>query len=354
MILEKNFTPDYFAVTYLVEEDRDGMRLDQFLGLYNPNFSREEIKKKIKEGAVEVFDRPGKHKPTTKLHTGDKLKLTFHRTTHEDEYWNGEKLELQLEPDLIYEDDDLIIISKPPYMTTHPTGKHLFNCATVFYEAIHGHTIHSIHRLDRETSGVLMLGKSPKAAQSITPLFEENKVRKAYFFMAKKNENYNGNKEFVCTKRLGTESTGKDRVYIHSYDEDDHRGKSAKTDFKVIEEKGDYVIGLAFPKTGRQHQIRVHAQYHGLPLVGDKLYLGSYKTFQRFKDHYATEEDHLHMELPRHALHAVGLTFEYKDKQQLFRAPLPHDFLPWLKDHFDLPIEKLEKIIAEELGTYFK
>lgn len=354
MILEKKFTPEFFAITYLVEDENDGMRLDQFLSVHNPSFSREELKRRIKNGFVEILDRPGKHKPTTKLRVGDKLIMTLHKTTHEDEYWNGEKLELETTPELIFEDDDLIVISKPPYMTTHPTGKHLFNCATVFFENVHGRTIHSIHRLDRETSGILLLGKSPKTAQKLTPLFEEGLVRKAYFFMARKSEAFQGNDKFACSKRLGTESTGKDRVYIFAYDEEDPRGKSAETDFKILYQNEEYALGLAFPKTGRQHQIRVHAQYNGLPLVGDKLYLGSYKMFQRFKDLYATEEDHLHMELPRHALHAVGIYFDYKDEKRLFRANLPHDFLPWINEKFTLNSEELEERIEKELNSYFK
>lgn len=354
MILDKNFTPEFFAITYLVEDEFDGMRLDHFLGHFNPSFSREELKKRIKNGFVIIEERPGKHKPTTKLRTGDKLTMTLHKTTHEDEFWDGEQLVLETTPDVIFEDDDLIVISKPAYMATHPTGKHLFNCATVFFENVHGRTIHSIHRLDRETSGVLLLGKYPTTAQALTPLFENGEVRKAYFFMARMAEGHSEEETFSCSKRLGTESTGRDRVYIHSYETDDPRGKSAKTDFKILFKNETYALGLAFPKTGRQHQIRVHAKVRGFPLVGDKLYLGSYKMFQRFKDLYASKEDHEHMELARHALHAVGIHFTYKDEKRLFKAPLPHDFLPWIEKHFSLSVEELEEIITTELATYFK
>lgn len=354
MILDKKFAPDYFSITYLVEEADDGIRLDKFLGLHNPSFSREELKRRIKSGFVEILERPGKHKPTTKLRVGDKLIMTLQKTTHEDEYWNGEKLELELVPKIIFEDDHLIVISKPPYMATHPTGRHLFNCATVYFGNIHDKTIHSIHRLDRETSGVLLLGKSPKTAQDLTPLFEEGLVRKAYFFMAKISEDYKGNPEFSCNLRMGTESTGRDRVYIHTFDTDDTRGKSAETDFKVLFTNKGYALGLAFPKTGRQHQIRVHAKANGLPLVGDKLYLGSYKIFQSFKDLYATKEDHDYMELPRHALHAVAIYFDYNGEKRLFNAALPKDFIPWIKKNFDLKDEELEETIEVELKNYFK
>lgn len=354
MILKKKFTPEFFTITYLIEDEHDGMRLDQFLALKNPAYSREEIKKRIKAGFAIIHDRPGKHKPTTKIHSGNKITTTLHKTVHEDEYWNGEKLTLNLEPKIIYEDDGLIVVSKPPYMATHPTGKHLFNCATVYFENIHGHTIHSIHRIDRETSGVLLLGKSPKTAQELTPLFENSEVRKAYFFMSKISKEYDGEVTFHCDKRLGTESKGIDRVYMHSYELDDPRGKSAETNFKIIFKNDQYVLGLAFPKTGRQHQIRVHAKVKGLPLIGDKLYLGSYQTFQRFKDLCATEEDHELMQLSRHALHAVGIYFRYQEEQRLFRAKLPHDFLPWIEEKFSITASEAESKIESELTDYFK
>ena len=354
MIIDKKFTPEFFSITYLVEEENDGLRLDQFLGIHNPSFSREELKRRIKGGFVEILERPGKHKPTTKLRQGDKLIMTLHKTTHEDEYWNGEKLELELVPKIIFEDEGLLVISKPPYMATHPTGKHLFNCATVHFGNIHNKTIHSIHRLDRETSGILLLGKSPKTAQALSPLFEEGLVRKAYFFMAKIADDYRGNPEFSCNLRMGTESTGMDRVYIHTYETDDERGKSAETDFKVLFSENGYALGLAFPKTGRQHQIRVHAKANGLPLVGDKLYLGSYKMFQSFKDLYASKEDHDYMELPRHALHAVAIYFDYNGEKRLFNAALPKDFLPWIKSKFKIEDGELEDKIEIELKDYFK
>lgn len=105
---------------------------------------------------------------------------------------------------------------------------------------------------------------------------------------------------------------------------------------------------MAFPQTGRQHQIRVHAKAHGLPLIGDKLYLGSYEMFQRFKDQYASEEDYNLMELPRHALHAIALRIPYKKEEKLFVTKIPHDFVEWIKKNSELDIDKLEEKIKAE------
>jgi 23S rRNA pseudouridine1911/1915/1917 synthase len=188
MEIYKKFTTEKYEVIHLVEEEQDGLRLDQFLMQYLQSFSRQDIKKKIKAGDIRIQDRPYPHKPSVKVYHGEKVQIITLRGTLEDEYWRGEKLSLELDPVIIKEDDDLIVISKPPYMTTHPTGKHLFNCATVYFETKYNHTIHSIHRLDRETSGVQLLGKNPKSAQRFTDLFEKDEVKKCYFLIGHKEK----------------------------------------------------------------------------------------------------------------------------------------------------------------------
>ena len=157
-IIHKIYRDDVFEVRHMADEEHDGMRLDQFLGLYLESFSREIIKKKIKANEIEIVGRPGVHKPSSVIHHKEEVIIRFYKSQYEDEYWRGQKLELQTIPDVVYEDTDLLVISKPAFMSTHPAGRHLFNCATVFFEMKYNHTIHSLHRIDRETSGILMLG----------------------------------------------------------------------------------------------------------------------------------------------------------------------------------------------------
>ncbi len=352
-ILNRLFTKSKYTATYYVEETQAGMRLDQFLQIYLESWSRQDVKKKIKDGDVEIIDRPGKHRPSTTLHYRERIKLNVYRTTQEDEFWNGEKLTLQENPQIIFEDENLLVISKPAFMSTHPTGKHLFYCATVHFEEIHKKTIHSIHRLDRETSGVLMLAKDAKTSNTMSEEFINDNVKKCYFFMAKRNEQYNGELEFESNERLGAKEGGLKRVYINHYDESSTQGKHAHTKFKILYQEGDYVLGLAFPQTGRQHQIRVHAMVRGLPLIGDKLYLGSFKMFQRFKDQLASTEEHQLMELPRHALHAISLNATYKGSRQTFTSAIPLDFKDWIKHKLSIEIEALEIEISKALREYF-
>ncbi len=349
-ILWKKFTDEYYEARYSVEEHEDYMRLDQFMQTFMASFSRQQIKKKIEQKEIQILGRPGKQKPNTKVHFQEQVMLKIYKTTQEDEYWHGEKLELETTPKIIYEDDGLLAVYKPPYMATHPTGKHLFNCATVFFENKYEKTIHSIHRLDRETSGVLLLAKNPTCANIVTELFEKDLVRKCYFFIAKDNGTA---MEFQAKERLGTNEKGLKRVYINHYPHDSQDGKHAFTHFKILHKENGYCIGLAFPQTGRQHQIRVHAMINNYPLIGDKLYLGNFKMFQRFKDLLASEEDYNLMELSRHALHALAINFPYQGKRQTFISPLPCDLKDWIMNKMTIKITELETLLSAEGQAYF-
>lgn len=351
-VLYKRFLPDRYETAYIVNDKQSGMRLDQFLLLYMTSFSREQVKQKIKDGDVNIQNREGTHRPNTKVYEKEVVEFCIRKTIHEDEWWNGEKLELD-EPEILYEDDNLYVLSKPAYMATHPTGKHLFNCATVYLESICGHNVHSIHRLDRETSGILLIGKNPKASSQMTICFEKEQVKKCYFFIAIKNDDYKGETSFEANERLETGGEGLRRVYIDHYPENSDQGKRARTLFKILKTEGDTVIGLAFPQTGRQHQIRVHAMAHGLPLLGDKLYLGSYEMFQRFKDRYATPEDHELMQIPRQALHAIALNLPYPEKRKTFLSYIPKDLSEWISKNTKINLDDLHEQIKLEVENYF-
>lgn len=353
--VSKKFTSDRYEVIFTVEAHETGLRLDQCCQSFLASFSRQQIKQKISRGEIKILGRPYPHKPSVKVYEQEKILIFTPKGDLEDEYWNGEKLKLQLVPDIIYEDDDLVAISKPAYMTTHPTGKHLFNCATVYLETLYHKTVHSIHRLDRETSGVLLLGRNPKAAQKVTQLFELNEVSKCYFFIAHKKNSLEF--PFTANERMGPLENFIPRLYVHCFDVNSKQGKHAQTSFCLVDENDDYILGLAFPKTGRQHQIRAHAAYHGFPLVGDKLYNGDPAVFMRFKDGVATKEDHELMQISRHALHSTALLINYPSKKNptLFKAPMPQDFKDWISEHFNnLEISELEVKVEKLIKDFFK
>lgn len=364
-ILYKKFNPDNFEAHYEVHEPQDGMRLDQFLQRHFPSFSREQVKEKIKNGDVQIKGRPGKMKPNTKVYNKEQVIVFTFKTIHEDEWWNGEMVELENNPPILYEDEGLMVLSKPPFMSTHPTGKHLFYCATVYCESLCGHGTHSIHRLDRETSGALLVGKNPKAANKYTTLFEQERVRKCYFFIGVKNENFKEDNIFIANERLDTGGEGLLRVLIGYHPENSQVGKRARTYFHLLYEEtvGDktYVLGLAFPKTGRQHQIRVHAMAHGFPLLGDKIYYGSYPMFQSFKDRYAKPEDYELMELPRHALHATAINIPWEggakdntgEERRTFFCPPPLDMTNWIRNKLSLDYDQFLEDTLKVVEDYF-
>lgn len=350
--IEKTFSTEKYVVSHPVREEQDGWRLDQFVMKCMPTLSREFLKKKIERGEVEISGRRPPHKPSVKVHAGERVTITTHNDgVIEEEYWYGEIVPKTEEPGVIFEDEGLIAINKPPYMITHPAGKNLFYCATVFFETIHKKTIHSIHRLDRETSGVLLLAKTPQTAQQVATLFENDLVRKCYFFIAHKTP---GARPFPFTakERLGRKDGALPESMIFAYPENSEEGKESETHFESVLEKDGYVLALAFPLTGRQHQIRVHAATHGYPLLGDKIYNGDPTLFMRFKDNEATDADHEKMQIPRQALHAAALKILYQNKPTHFIAPIPKDLAAWLKDVLGLEYKEVEALMEQKIVDF--
>ena len=366
--VHKAFSQDQYTVTYEVRPEEDGLRLDRFLQQYLPTFSRQALQKKIDLGEVQCATRAcvaGR-----KVRTGERFTITSKRGQQEVETWGDQTLPLE-SPQIIYEDQNLLAINKPPYMATHPAGKHLFYCATVYFGDLLRQTIHSIHRLDRETSGVLLLGKNATTAAQIAGYFEQGLVRKCYFFIAHRLAGAPREKYFTAHERLqmgGNEedTSGKTRrqIKVTILPPDAKEGKTACTDFVLLDlgqvapqnklASPSYALGLAFPRTGRQHQIRAHAAAHHLPLVGDKIYHLGRAVFERFKDGIATDADRMAMELPRHALHALALQIPYPDPTgKLLQAPLPQDLKEWLQNKLHVDHDALTKIITQEIKRHF-
>lgn len=351
--IEKSFTTEKYVVSYPVVTEHENLRLDQFVMTYMPTLSRQFLKKKIDKGEVTISGRISPHKPSVKVHFGERVTVTTHNDgIIEDELWEGKPVPRDQEPGIIFEDKDIIVINKPPFMITHPAGKNLFYCATVFFETIYKHTIHSIHRLDRETSGILMLAKNPRAAQRVSLLFEEDKVRKCYFLIAHKQDNAQSF-PFTAKQRMGRNENVIPQGMITAFPEDSEIEKDAETHFELLLEKDNYVLALAFPITGRQHQIRVHAACNGYPLLGDKLYNGDSSIFIRFKDHTANDEDHKKMQIPRQALHAAALKLAYPSESgSHFIAPLPRDLSLWIEQNLSISHDEVENMMEAKIKTF--
>lgn len=349
---KKLYTENQYEVTYQVDSQHKGQRIDQFIKDFYPTMSREYIKKKIEIGEIEILARPHKLRPSTKVQFNDEIKITIKRSHLEDEYWRGEKLELIEKPTILFEDDHLLIISKPPFMTTHPAGKHLFYCATVCFEKIHQKTIHSTHRIDRETSGILILGKDSETSSDISYSFYKNKVYKAYFFIALKQPNAT-NFPFEANEELDRDPNSTTRLFMKAFPQGTRQGKPSLTRFELLFEYNQYILALAFPFTGRQHQIRAHAFHHGYPLLGDKLYHHDPYLFGRFKDGKAQETDYEFMQIPRQALHAIGLSFPYRHKRKVIIDTIPNDLEQFIRKNTSISIKDLNQKIKDKVEHYF-
>lgn len=359
-VINRTFSAEQYVVNYPVSPKEHGLRLDAFLKLKWETLSREYLKKKIESGEVVIEGRKPPHKSSVKVHAGETVTVYTYKSSYEDEYWKGEKLELKLEPDIIFEDNDVIIISKPPFMSTHPAGKHLFNCATVFYQVKYNKLIHSTHRLDRETSGILVLAKDANVCNKIQQQFEHHQVQKCYFLIAHNLKSLT-EKDFpiVAEENLAKGEELPDdlqlvaKLSMHCFPKGDSRGKHAKTSFHWGTGNNDFMVLLAFPKTGRQHQIRAHAAFHGFPLLGDKIYRGDPEMdgvfFARFKDGEQATNDYETLQIPRHALHSIAIEFIYKNKKELFLDKVPEDLSEWLSTHLKID----EKVLIEMIKKNF-
>ena len=172
--------------------------------------------------------------------------------------------------------------------------------------------------------------------------------------MAKIDKNhFAGQNIFTAKERLMAPEIGLRKVIVQHYPEFSDEGKSASTEFHIIFSNETYAIGLAFPKTGRTHQIRVHAKAHGLPLVGDKLYLGGYEMFQKFKDNISNQDDQKYLELPRHALHAIALKIGDKEDFKIFTSKIPYDLKEWIKAKLNIGPNLIESKVTSIIENYF-
>jgi len=293
-----------------IEVADSGVRLDYFLSVNFVNYSRSAWTQMIKDGNVLVNGE--KMRPSFKLKEGNDILINLTPPKADIEK-NVDKFKL----DIIYEDHGVIVINKPAGLVVHPGsgGYYKETLVDVIYEErkeifdIFGEDRPGIvHRLDKETSGVMVLAKTTEAFKKVTAQISNRKIKKEYLaIVCGLLENKTGSinvpikRQIVDRKKMGVSSLGRKSV----------------TEYTVKEEFSKFSLVKAIPLTGRTHQIRVHMAFIGNPIVGDKFYSS------RIKQKEAVE-----MEVTRHMLHALSLGFKNPStgEFQEFIAPLPKDF----------------------------
>ena len=292
--------------TFYIDEETQSTRIDSVLSLLLPETSRSFIQKLIEEGGVVLNGEPMTSKKY-KGKVGDCVELTL-----------PEPKQLIIEPediplDIVYEDDDVLVVNKPKGMVVHPAvGNYtgtlvnaiMFHCADRL-SSINGVVRPGIvHRIDKDTSGLLMIAKNNKAHESLSAQLAEHSITRRYKALVYNNFTED---EGTVDAPIGRDPKNRLRQAVTQ-----QNSKRAVTHWKVAERFGKYTLIEARLETGRTHQIRVHMAYIKHPLVGDPLYGPS-------KQAIAADGQLLHAEF-------LGFVHPTTGKYMEFTRPLPEDF----------------------------
>ncbi|MFA6434320.1 MAG: RluA family pseudouridine synthase [Elusimicrobiales bacterium] len=280
-------------------------RLDVFLTRSESGLSREFVKRLINDGRALV--NGALRKPSFLLSPGDTVSIDLPAM--------GKKEASALDAIIIYEDKDLLAVAKPAGVSVHPNDSNwerrpetcLIGEPTLVSMLLRARPglgnnevprMGLVHRLDRDTSGLMLVAKTPEAQAALQTQFRERQVEKTYV----------GVVGGVPAKNTGTidapigRASGFKKIKVWEY------GRDALTDFKVAEKTAKHALLEVYPRTGRTNQIRIHLEFIGHPIVGDRLYAGERAS--------------------RLLLHSREITFIHpsKRKKTTLEVPLPEDF----------------------------
>ena len=286
-------------------ENETPERLDKFLVGQLQEFSRSRIQGLITDGFVDVNGRPAKK-------AGQTLESGFGVTVRVPPAAPTDLVAEDIPLDIVFENEDLIVVNKPAGMVVHPAAGHssgtLVNAVLGYEPDIEGiggeERPGVVHRLDKETSGLILLAKNERAHRGLQDQFRLRKVEKTYLALVDgKPPTPSGRVE----SHIGRDPSHRKRMAIVP----ESRGREAISEYKTVESFRDHTLLEFHPLTGRTHQIRLHCAFLGCPIVGDEIY-GRKK---------------ISVEIGRHFLHAYRLKIILPgdNDPRLFEAPLPNE-----------------------------
>ena len=307
---------EHVEVPFKVEPHHAGLRLDEFLKVRLPRYSRNEIHNLIEKRLVQ---KGRGLKKGNIVRAGDEVFFLCPKK---------EESVQDIDIPVLYEDDHILIVNKPPYMSVHstnPWGKN--DLIQQLRRQRSDSKLFLAHRIDRETSGIVLIARSSEIARRLGEAFSGRDIEKEYTALV--FGELLDDSGIIALPICRDEGSAVKIKMIARKGE----GAPSITEYSVAQRLKGFTLVIAKPKTGRQHQIRAHFAAIGHPLVGDKIY-NDERLFLKFIKDGFTGELEKELLLDRHALHASRLSFRHPITGSLLRidAELPKDFRTFLSN----------------------
>ena len=308
----------------VVDRGQESLRLDKYLQMRLEGVSRNKVQLAIKAGCVRVNDAEAKS--NYKVKPNDLITVLLPEPPHE-----FELVPEEMDIPVVYEDDDVLVIDKPAGLVVHPgvgnwTGT-LVN-GLLYYFGDSGAKPFLVHRIDKDTSGLLLVAKTEEAHVMLAKQFFDHTIERKYNALVWGDFDEN---DGTITGNLGRSPQDRRIMCVYPHEqgvpEEEQRGKHAVTHWHVLERFGYVTLVECVLETGRTHQIRAHMKHIGHPLFSDASYGGDAilkgTTFSRYKQFV----ENCFAACPRQALHARILGFEHPrtGEHMHFESPLPDD-----------------------------
>ncbi len=302
--------PDYLELEFIVAREYAGWRADLFISNRIPRLSRTRVQKILRKAAFDDHGRPVK--PNRKLAEGERI--TIYRPAPE-------------EPDVprhfgvLYEDESILAVDKPAGLPVHPTARYHRNTLTALLRERYGENRPILaHRIDSETSGVILCAKTSATERALKIMFANHQVKKRYLAVVYGIPSPEKSRIEIP---LGLDTEGPIRVKMACRDD----GLPSLTEYQIIKKMTDTSFLECRPRTGRQHQIRAHLAHIGHPIVGDKMYGTDPTLFLDYLVKGLTPDIEKRAGAKRQALHAASVSFihPHSEEEMLIESPLPKD-----------------------------
>jgi 23S rRNA pseudouridine1911/1915/1917 synthase len=303
----------------VVKPEEAGFRLDAFLAYHFTSYSRVHLRRVITAGGVGIDNHGAK--PAFRLKAGQQVSIVLPEIPREAP--KPENIPLEV----LYQDDHVIAVNKPPGMVVHPARGHWSGTLAGALQYHFGRTLSAgggplrpgiVHRLDRDTSGVILVARHDRAHSGLAAQFQKRTVEKEYFALVAGSP---GLDRDLIDEPIGFHPHQREKMAIRR---DESASRSAQTFYEVLERFDGFAAIRAMPKTGRTHQIRVHLDHVGCPVLCDRQY-GGRRLITRGE--IRRDQDDATVLLERQALHARRLKFihPHTGEPLEIEAPLPAD-----------------------------